>query len=131
MGSDHLPPGSCGVEIPVPVADLLDRILILRIKVGCVEGPARGHVQRELAELEARWTFGEVPETRRLEAVNRELWDVEDALRGHETRADFGPQFIERARSVYRLNDERARLKRAVNERLGSALIEVKTFASR
>jgi hypothetical protein len=119
------------VEIPVPVADLLDRITILRIKAARVEGEALEHVQRELALLDARWTFGDVPEAARLEAVNGELWNVEDALRDHESRGDFGEEFVELARSVYQLNDERARLKRAVNERLGSELVEVKAYADR
>ena len=122
--------GSLVVEIPAPVADLLDRITILRIKAARVDGPAHEHIQRELALLQARWTFGDIPEAERLEAVNQELWDVEDALRSHEAKADFGESFVELARSVYRLNDERARLKRAVNERLGSGLIEVKAYTS-
>ena len=116
------------VEIPVPVADLLDKITILRIKAARVKGEALEHVQRELALLDARWTFGDVPEAARLEAVNGELWNVEDALRDHESRGDFGKGFVELARSVYQLNDERARLKRAVNERLGSELVEVKAY---
>ena len=122
--------GSLVVEIPSPVADLLDRITILRIKAARVNGPAGEHVQRELTLLQTNWTFGVVPEAERLEAVNQELWDIEDALRGHEARADFGESFVALARSVYRLNDERARLKRAVNERLGSGLIEVKTYTN-
>ena len=113
--------GSLVVEIPAPVADLLDRITILRIKATRVEGAALEHVQRELVLLEARWTFGEVPEAKRLEAVNQELWDVEDALRYYEAQTDFGERFVELARSIYRLNDERAKLKRMVNERLGTA----------
>ena len=117
------------VEIPVPVADLLDRITILRIKAAQVEGEALEHVQRELALLDARWTFGEVPEAARLEAVNGELWNVEDTLRHHESLGDFGEKFVELARAVYRLNDDRARLKRAVNGRLGSGLVEVKAYA--
>ncbi len=121
--------GSLVVEMPAPVADLLDRISILRIKANRIQGPALEHVQRELAMLQSRWTFEEVPEAARLEAVNQELWDVEDALRSHEAKQDFGPRFVELARSVYRLNDERARLKRAVNERLGSDLVEVKAYA--
>ena len=122
--------GSLVVEIPSPVADLLDRITILRIKAARIDGPPREHVQRELALLQARWTFGSVPEADRLESVNQELWDVEDALRSHEAKADFGESFVELARSVYRLNDERARLKRAVNQRLGSSLIEVKAYTN-
>jgi len=130
-GEQGVDSGGLMVEIPVPVADLLDRITILRIKAARVEGAALKHVQRELALLDARWTFGDVPESARLEAVNEELWNVEDALRHHESRGDFGEKFVELARAVYQFNDERARLKRAVNERLGSGLVEVKAYAER
>ena len=119
------------VDIPVPVADLLDRITILRIKAARVQGEALEHVQRELVLLEGRWRFGEVPEVERLHAVNLELWNVEDGLRHHESQADFGESFVDLARSVYRLNDERARLKQALNGRLGSGLVEVKAYESR
>ena len=63
-----------------------------------------------------------------LKTVNATLWDVEDELRACEQTNDFGGRFVELARSVYRLNDERAALKRAVNEGLGSEFIEEKSF---
>jgi hypothetical protein len=57
------------------------------------------------------------------------LWDVADELRLCEQRQDFGPRFIELARLVYRANDRRAALKRAVNELLHSPLVEEKSYA--
>jgi len=60
--------------------------------------------------------------------VNRELWDVENALRKHEDIALFDQDFIALARSVYRLNDERAKIKRLINEASGSQLIEEKSY---
>jgi hypothetical protein len=62
-------------------------------------------------------------------SVNERLWDVEDDLREKERGQGFGGDFVERARSVYRLNDERARLKRRANELCGSALVEEKFYA--
>jgi hypothetical protein len=62
----------------------------------------------------------------RLEQVNGALWEVEDSLRAMEAAQDFGAAFIAAARSVYRLNDERARLKNAVNAAAGCSLVEVK-----
>jgi hypothetical protein len=56
--------------------------------------------------------------------VNRRLWDVEDRLREHEARGDFGATFVELARSVYRLNDARAAAKKSINERSGSLIVE-------
>ena len=60
--------------------------------------------------------------------MNAALWDVEDALRLHEARGEFGPEFVARARSVYTINDRRAALKRAINLRLGSELVEEKVL---
>jgi hypothetical protein len=57
------------------------------------------------------------------------LWQIEDDIRDCERAGDFGPRFIELARSVYCQNDERAALKRKINSLLGSALIEEKSYA--
>ena len=61
-----------------------------------------------------------------LARVNEALWEVEDRLRMAEAAGSFGDAFIADARSVYRRNDRRAALKRALNLRLGSTLIEEK-----
>jgi hypothetical protein len=68
-------------------------------------------------------------EVAHLKAVNQDLWDVEDAIRACEAAGDFGARFIELARSVYRLNDRRAELKRAINVMCGSVHVEEKSYA--
>jgi hypothetical protein len=73
----------------------------------------------ELAELTAKLT-----------EVNEALWDIEDAIRVCERAGDFGPSFVELARSVYHRNDHRAAVKRKINELLGSKLIEEKSYAA-
>ena len=65
-----------------------------------------------------------------LKQVNAKLWDVEDAIRDCEARSDFGEPFIELARMVYRLNDERSRLKKAINLASGSRIVEEKSYRS-
>ena len=65
-----------------------------------------------------------------LKAVNESLWDIEDRIRDCERAGDFGAAFIALARSVYRTNDERAGLKRRINELLGSELFEEKSYAA-
>jgi hypothetical protein len=65
-----------------------------------------------------------------LKQVNATLWDVEDAIRECDARNDFGSSFIELARTVYRLNDERARLKKAISLASGSRFIEEKSYKS-
>ena len=65
-----------------------------------------------------------------LKRVNAKLWDVEDSIRECDARGDFGDNFIELARAVYRFNDERARLKKAINVESGSRLVEEKSYKS-
>lgn len=121
------------LTVPASHGDVLDRITILGVKAERLVAPAaRVNVATELAALRAAWVGaglgepGEAPEHAALLAVNAALWEVEDALRDHEARGDFGAAFVALARRVYLLNDERARLKRAVNLRLGSPLREEK-----
>jgi hypothetical protein len=115
--------------------ELLDRISILQLKQSRIADPAKlEHVRVELAALEAEraradWPTGADALAADLATVNGLLWDVEDDLRRLEREQEFGPRFIELARSVYRLNDRRAALKNAVNALLGSGLREVKSYA--
>lgn len=122
--------------VPTAYGDALDRLTILGIKLDRVtDAAALASVAREHAALRAAWEAllpepGSLPETAELRAVNEALWEVEDRLRAREAAGDFGPAFVADARSVYRLNDRRAALKRAVNTRLGSPLTEVKQHPS-
>jgi hypothetical protein len=60
--------------------------------------------------------------------VNERLWVIEDDIRECERRQDFGAEFVRLARAVYFENDERARIKRELNQRLGSRLVEEKSY---
>ena len=119
--------------IPVSVGELIDKITILELKRACLQAEALAHVERELGELQTVLSAAALePDASLLEElrqVNGALWRIEDEIREHERRGDFGQRFIELARSVYRTNDRRAALKRALNERHGSALIEEKSYS--
>ena len=64
-----------------------------------------------------------------LAAVNDRLWTIEDAIREKEAAGSFDADFIALARSVYQQNDERGRIKRAINDLLGSRLVEQKQYS--
>jgi tetratricopeptide (TPR) repeat protein len=123
------------VTVPIAPGELLDKLTILRLKGARLRDEEKlRHIRTELAILEAA-RGGNLPtseELARLEkalcTVNAALWDIEDELRRCERAADFGPRFIELARSVYRHNDERAALKRRINDRLGAAFAEQKAY---
>jgi len=115
--------------------EVIDRLTILEIKLARISDPSlRRHVvvehDRLLAALAASQAIEGVDSLRaELKSVNESLWDVEDALRDHERRNEFGDMFVERARSVYRLNDRRSAIKRLINELAGSAVSDVKSYA--
>jgi hypothetical protein len=64
-----------------------------------------------------------------LKRINEKLWKIEDDIRIKESKGQFDSEFIELARSVYKSNDERARIKRTINTKLGSNIIEEKSYA--
>ncbi|MRX51893.1 hypothetical protein GI374_15995 [Paracoccus sp. S-4012] len=117
---------------PVSWGELLDKIAILELKAVRIADPAaRANVARELALLRevaapARDAPGLAPLLAGLAAVNAALWDIEDAIRAKEARAEFDAEFIRLARSVYLTNDRRSALKREVNRLLRSDLVEEK-----
>ena len=124
------------VETPVAVGELIDKITILEIKAERFTDVAkRNNVVVELSMLRERRDQA-VPQSPRLDAlgaqlksVNERIWELEDSIRDCERRADFGPDFVAVARSIYRTNDERAAVKRQINVALGSDLIEEKSYA--
>jgi hypothetical protein len=124
------------MKVEVSPGELVDRLTILEIKLERFGEPAkREHVAREYEALRAAYVEG-CYETQalaavraELKAINAELWRIEDAIRDHERRGDFGSQFVELARGVYLNNDRRSALKRRINELLGSTLAEEKSYS--
>lgn len=123
------------IRVPVAWGEVLDKLTILQIKSERILDPVKQiNIRREhdlLTEvIEAYGGLGEVAPgiMGQLKVVNGQLWEVEDSLRDCEASQNFDAHFIELARSVYRLNDERFRLKRRLNELLGSPLIEEKSY---
>ncbi|HEY2840447.1 MAG TPA: DUF6165 family protein, partial [Pirellulales bacterium] len=125
------------MSIPTAIApgELIDKLTILEIKAERLgAGPKLDHVRHELELLRAARDASIVHHAEvdalvaDLRRVNEQIWEIEDAIRACEQRQDFGPQFIELARSVYRTNDHRASLKRQINDLLGSAIVEEKLY---
>ncbi len=123
--------------VPVSWGELLDKIAILEIKRSRLRAPgAVANAERELTALgPALAVLDPVPaglaELRAaLTAVNQRLWTIEDRIREMEAAGDFGAGFVALARSVYRENDERGRIKRAINTLLGSRLVEEKQYSA-
>jgi hypothetical protein len=122
-------------SVPVSWGELLDKITILEIKRARIGRPdALRNVETEhrlLCDAAAKVLDidGVAPLVQRLKRINETLWEVEDAIREHESDTRFDTTFVALARSVYKTNDERAALKRQLNALLHSELIEEKSYA--
>ncbi|MGY6517261.1 MAG: DUF6165 family protein [Lysobacteraceae bacterium] len=123
------------ILVPVSFGELLDKIAILQIKSERIGDEAKlVNVRRELQALERTWMASpaatrDIAQLRReLKAVNERLWVIEDDIRLKEKAKAFDEDFIRLARSVYIENDERARIKRRINEALGSTYVEEKSY---
>lgn len=124
------------IRVPVSPGELLDKITILRIKSSRMSDVQKlANVRVELKVLEETW--GASPyaksdiaaDVTALLQVNERLWVIEDDIRDKERAQTFDGEFIRLARAVYFENDERAAIKRRINLKLGSAIVEEKSYA--
>jgi len=124
------------VIVAVSWGELLDKISILEIKRDRLTDPeqlanvAHEHAAQCAARDKAIPEGIDVSDSfAALRVVNETLWQIEDDIRDCERAKDFGPRFVELARSVYINNDERAAIKRRINQALGSEIVEEKSYA--
>ena len=120
---------------PISWGELIDKITILEIKQVNINSLAAViNINKELNYLgnivENNIGVAElIIELKQLLLdVNKRLWKVEDDIRDKELRKEFDNGFIELARKVYRLNDERAKIKKLINQTLKSELVEEKGY---
>ncbi len=124
------------IIVPVSPGELIDKMTILRIKTQRITDAAKlKNVRLELDALQATWaksSYAAVDigaDESALLSVNERLWIIEDEIREKERAQAFDAEFIRLARAVYFENDERAAIKRRINLRLGSAIIEEKSYS--
>lgn len=123
------------LQVPVSVGEFLDKITILEIKSERIHDADKlQNVRKELDLLRTIWAASPLNRTdvsvpvKKLKSVNEILWDIEDRIRRHEAAQTFDDEFVRLARSVYEHNDQRAAIKRELNRRLGSDLVEEKSY---
>ncbi len=120
--------------VPVSWGELLDKTTILQIKAQRLRKPqARANAVKELNLLRRAVAVPAYPGVAELQAalaaVNARLWRTEDLIRQQEAAGDFSPRFVALARAVYHENDERGRIKQAINHLLRSPLVEEKQYS--
>ena len=119
----------------ISAGELFDKITILEIKKTKISNKEKLiDINKELSSLnETVKKF--IPDQSSiskyindLRNINLKLWDIEDGKRTAEKNKKFDQKFIELARNVYKFNDERAKIKLAINTSLGSNIKEVKSY---
>ena len=119
----------------ISAGELFDKITILEIKKSKISNKEKlNDIEKELLSLNET-VKKYIPNQSSiskyiddLKNINLKLWDIEDGKRSAEKNKDFGEKFIELARNVYKFNDERAKIKLAINTSLGSNIKEVKSY---
>jgi hypothetical protein len=121
------------IKIPVSVGELFDKITILDIKrekiteVDKQKIILKEYILLRKIALKLDENFNKKSEYKKLRKINDYLWGVEDGKRAHERDKDFGEKFVFLAREVYIKNDERAKIKKAINKKYKSEIEEVKS----
>lgn len=123
------------INVEVSTGEFLDKLSILQIKLERVTDPKKSNnIHNELCTLSKIWknsSFSKAEISREIEElrdINQKLWNLEDDIRKKEAEKSFDDEFIQMARSVYVTNDQRADIKRRINQKLGSKLIEEKSY---
>ena len=119
----------------ISAGELVDKITILEIKKIKILNDAKlKEINKELLTLNNTFessisnSSSILSLIKDLKKINLKLWDIEDGKRLAEKNNDFGENFINLARNVYKLNDKRAKIKHMINETLGSNIKEVKSY---
>ncbi|PIP40126.1 MAG: hypothetical protein COX19_06405 [Desulfobacterales bacterium CG23_combo_of_CG06-09_8_20_14_all_51_8] len=123
------------IQVAVSIGELVDKVSILAIKLDKIKDPAKlHHIEKEYDVLMKSMTGAGIAlyseEFARLREINAKLWDIEDRIRLKEAAKIFDEEFIDLARSVYFINDDRAAVKKTINLKYGSGLVEEKEYAA-
>ena len=119
------------ILIPISIGELYDKITILQIKsILILDDTKLKNINYELSKLNdiANENIINSDYIDKLYDVNKKLWIVEDSIRIKETKNEYDEEFINLARSVYYLNDERSEIKRIINVKYNSEFIEEKSY---
>lgn len=120
------------MKIEVSNGEIIDRLTIIQIKLERIKDDAKlANLQKEyniLKKAASSIMSQDDPVYIALYQVNCDLWEIEDRIRDLERKKNFGSDFISTAREVYIKNDRRSELKREINIRTSSGLIEEKSY---
>ena len=117
---------------PISIGELIDKITILEIKQINMTGIKLKNINKELKLLknilQDKNLEINIDLIKNLKKVNKKLWEIEDNIRIKESKQEFDEEFIKLARSVYIENDKRASIKKEINQKYNSDLVEEKSY---
>ena len=128
------------INIPVAVGEVADKITILELNLRFIKDKEKtNNIKKELTLLKEIYdkcveSHNNSTQNRiralqyNLSEINQQIWKIEDAIRFQEKNEKFDVNFIQLARSIYRNNDRRAKLKRQINLLTNSEIIEEKSY---
>jgi hypothetical protein len=120
------------MKIEVSNGEIIDKLTIIQIKLERITDKTKQinlkKEYEELSKVSSSIISTSDPLYKSLYDVNCELWDIEDHIRDLERNKDFGDDFISTARAVYVKNDRRSELKREINIKTSSGLMEEKSY---
>ena len=126
------------MKIEVSNGEIVDKMTILELKLDKIKNIT------QLKNIEKEWAvlndcvmalyqiYGDsnlYNEIDKLSEINSQLWDIEDWIRDCEKEQRFDKEFVELARSVYKLNDQRSEVKRQINILTKSNFVEEKSYS--
>jgi len=121
------------MRIDISIGELVDKVTILSIKLEKVNDEQKlKNIKLEYSLLIDSVKSVNLSENSedfiRLKKVNQKLWEIEDKIRFKEKKKEFDEEFIELARSVYFENDKRAEIKKEINLKTNSEIVEEKEY---
>ena len=120
------------IYVPISLGELIDKITILEIKKVHMTGKQLENIDKELKLLkyilQEKNLNVDIYLINNLKEVNNSLWKIEDNIRLKESHQEFEKEFIQLARSVYKENDRRASIKKEINQKYNSDIVEEKSY---
>ena len=123
---------SLEIHALISIGELIDKITILKIKQNKMNGDQLKNINKELDSLETIVRNNHINIDKdlfnSLTKVNGKLWQIEEDIRLKEKKQEYDKDFIELARSVYIQNDKRSLIKKNINKKYNSRIIEEKSY---
>lgn len=119
------------ILVPISLGELYDKISILEIKKDIIKDEQKlENINKELSILLKIFIKQPLDKIlyNHLKSINLEIWYIEDQIRLKEKNKEFDDKFISYARKIYEKNDKRATIKKEINLKYGSNIVEEKSY---